>query len=348
MTSAVILERGHGKAHNPKVVQLSQPVPKTNEALVKIKAVALNHRDIWILDGDYPHITFDSVLGSDAVGTVSDLSKAAASSNHHLKVGDRVLIMPSTGWLSSPLGPEDMAHYALRGGSPIAGLFTQYASIDQADLFKAPEHLTDVEAAGLPLAGLTAYRAVFTKGRVAKGQNVLVTGIGGGVALFALQYAAAVGANVYVTSSDEAKIERAKQYGAKGGVNYRNAEWDKELLQQTNGRQFDVVIDSAMGAGTATIIRSVMALSGVLVVFGSTVGPVEVGRDLYIRQIEYKGTTMGSRAEFERMLEFVEQHKIRPIVGDVFEGIEAAPKAFQHLRDAKHFGKVVVVLKKNP
>ncbi|KAG0252147.1 hypothetical protein DFQ27_008239 [Actinomortierella ambigua] len=344
MTSAVILERGHGKAHNPKVVQLSQPVPKTNEALVKIKAVALNHRDIWILDGDYPHITFDSVLGSDAVGTVSDLSKAAASSNHHLKVGDRVLIMPSTGWLSNPLGPEDMAHYALRGGSPIAGLFTQYASIDQADLFKAPEHLTDVEAAGLPLSGLTAYRAVFTKGRVAKGQNVLVTGIGGGVALFALQYAAAVGANVYVTSSDEAKIERAKQYGAKGGVNYRNAKWDEELLKLTGGHRFDVVIDSANGANAMAIIGNVLGIGGALVSFGQTAGPFQLEALYFVRQIEIRGTAMGSRAEFEQMLAFVTKHGIRPVVGDVFEGIDKIPDALQHLRDAKHFGKVVITL----
>lgn len=102
------------------------------------------------------------------------------------------------------------------------GVFAQYSVNDQADVFKAPAHLTDAEAAGLSLSGLTAYRAVFTKGQVTKGQNVLITGIGGGVALFALQYAAAVGANVYVTSSDETKIERARQYGAKGGVNYRH------------------------------------------------------------------------------------------------------------------------------
>ncbi|KAF9914874.1 hypothetical protein BGZ65_000998, partial [Modicella reniformis] len=151
---------------------------------------------------------------------------------------------------------------------------------------------------------------------VTKGQNVLVTGIGGGVALFALQYAAAVGANVYVTSSDEAKIERARQYGAKGGVNYRKENWDQELLKQTNGQKFDVVIDSAKGPGTETILSQVLTLGGAFVSFGQTAGAFELGRTYFLRQIEILGTTMGSRIEFEKTLEFVEEHKIRPVVGD--------------------------------
>ncbi|KAG0229107.1 hypothetical protein BGW41_003187 [Actinomortierella wolfii] len=322
--------------HNVVIADVPRPLLKPGEALVEIDAVALNHRDLYILKKNFPGTEFGSVMGSDAVGRIVEIN----GDSERLKVGDRVVVMPSLGWISDPRGPEDEDNYVLRGGSRAPA-----ASLD--DIFKAPEHLTDIEAAGLPLAGLTAYRALFTKGQVIKGQNVLITGIGGGVALFALQYAAAVGANVYVTSSDENKIERAKQYGAKGGVNYKKENWDKELLQMTNGRKFDVVIDSAMGPNSAVIIRSVLALSGVLVVFGITVGPVEVGRDLFIRQIEYKGTTMGSRVEFERMLEFVEQRKIRPIVGDVFQGIEAVPEALQHLRDAKHFGKVVIAFAKN-
>ncbi|KAF9977564.1 hypothetical protein BGZ73_005693 [Actinomortierella ambigua] len=343
MSTAAILQVSGAdhKYHNVEIVQLPRPSPKVGEALVEIEAAALNHRDLYILGKNFPGTELGSVLGSDAVGRIVEVN----GSSDRLRVGDRVVIMPSLGWISDPRGPEDETNYVLLGGTRASGTFTQYVTASLDDLFKAPEHLTDIEAAGLSLAGLTAFRALFTKGQVSKGQNVLVTGIGGGVALFALQYAAAVGANVYVTSSDEAKIERAKQYGAKGGVNYRKAEWEKELLKLTNGRQFDVVIDSAMGPGTTTIIRSVLAQSGVLVVFGCTVGPVEVGRELFIRQIEYKGTTMGSRAEFERMLDFVSQREIRPIVGDVFEGIEKAPEAFQHLRDGKHFGKVVLKIK---
>ncbi|KAF9977566.1 hypothetical protein BGZ73_005695, partial [Actinomortierella ambigua] len=278
--------------------------PKDKEALVKIKAVALNHRDVWIIDDSYS-------LPKDT------------SSSKGFRVGDRVLIMPSVGWLANPRGPEPPgSQYEIRGGSRAPGVFTQLAAVEEAELFKAPKHLTDIEAAGLSLSGLTAYRAVFTKGQVTKGQHVLVTGIGGGVALFALQYAAAVGANVYVTSSNEAKIERAKQYGAKGGVNYRHAKWDKELLKLTDGQRFDVVIDSVNGANTMTIIDNVLNVGGALVSFGQTAGSFELEALYFVRQIEIKGTTMGSRAEFEQMLAFITKHEIRSVVGDVFEGID--------------------------
>ncbi|KAG0231180.1 hypothetical protein BGW42_000412 [Actinomortierella wolfii] len=346
MSTAVIIEQTpeNVQYHNAKIVSLPRPVPKAGEALIKIKAVALNHREIWILDGNYPKIEFNSVLGSDAVGTITEIPNGATTTDSNLKVGDRVLIMPSSGWISNPRGPEVEANYAIRGGSKSPGVFTQYSVNDLADVFKAPEHLTDIEAAALSLSGLTAYRAVFTKGQITKGQNVLVTGIGGGVALFALQYAAAVGANVYVTSSDDKKIERAKQYGAKGGVNYRHANWDDELLQLTGGTKFDVVIDSANGQNTVAIISKVLAIGGSFVSFGQTAGSFELGRVYFVRHIEIKGTTMGSRVEYEQMLRFVTEHQIRPVVGDVFEGIDQIPKALQHLRDAKHFGKVVITI----
>lgn len=121
--------------------------------------------------------------------------------------------------------------------------------------------------------------------------------------------------------------------------------WDEELLKLTNGQKFDVVIDSANGPGTVTILSKVLGLGGVFVSFGQTAGSFELGRIYFVRHIEIRGTTMGSRAEFEKMLEFVEEHQIRPVVGDVFEGIENVPEAIQHLRDAKHFGKVVVTVK---
>ncbi|KAF9351842.1 hypothetical protein BGX34_000323 [Mortierella sp. NVP85] len=343
MPTAVILEETDAsvKHHNAKLVQVPRPVPKANEALVKIDAVALNHRELWIIENNYPKIEFGSVLGSDSVGRIVELNGESS----RLQVGDRVLIMPSHGWVSNPRGPEVEGNYAIRGGSKAQGVFAQYSVNDQADVFKAPAHLTDVEAAGLSLSGLTAYRAVFTKGQVTKGQNVLVTGIGGGVALFALQYAVAAGANVYVTSSSDSKIERALQYGAAGGVNYRQDNWDEELLKLTNGQKFDVVIDSANGPGTVTILSKVLGLGGVFVSFGQTAGAFELGRIYFVRHIEIRGTTMGSRAEYQKMLEFVEEHQIRPVVGDVFEGIENVPEAIQHLRDAKHFGKVVVTVK---
>ncbi|KAG0245868.1 zinc-binding dehydrogenase [Mortierella sp. GBAus27b] len=341
-STAVILENVPTKdqAFRVKVVNLPQPVPKAGEALVKIDAVSLNHRELYVLKNQFPGVVLDSPLGSDAVGHVVQLNGESST----LKVGDRVVVMPSDGWISNSRGPEDETKHFIRGSTKSPGVFVQYFATEQANLFKAPAYLTDIEAAALPLAGLTAYRAVFTKGQVSKDQNVLITGIGGGVALYMLQYAVAVGANVYVTSSDESKIERAIKLGAKGGVNYRQENWDEQLIKLANGQQFDVAIDSANGPGAVTILNKVLAPGGIMVTFGQTVGPFTVDMSSIMRNIEIRGSTMGSRVEFEEMLKFVESHQIRPVVSDVWEGLEKTKEAIQHLKEGGQFGKLVLTV----
>ncbi|ORZ04846.1 alcohol dehydrogenase [Lobosporangium transversale] len=337
-TAVVVEETGSDEFHNAKIAQLPRPVPKLSQSLVKIKAVSLNHRELWILKGRYPNIVFNQPLGADAVGNVIEVNGETS----RFKIGDRVIIMPSEGWISNPRGPEDEHNYAVRGGTKAPGVFTEYYASENADIFKAPAHLTDEEAAALPLAGLTAYRALFTKGQVAKGQNVLVTGIGGGVALFALQFALAAGANVYVTSSDDSKIERAIKLGAKGGVNYRKENWDQELLKLSHGQKFDLTIDSASGPGAVTILSKILAQGGIFVTFGQTAGAFQLDTVPILRNVEIRGSTMGSRVEFEQMLHFVEEHRIRPIVSNALSGLENIPKAIEYLRGGNQFGKVVV------
>ncbi|KAG0247500.1 hypothetical protein BG011_001387 [Mortierella polycephala] len=342
MSTAVTLKKTDANIalHDIKVVSLPRPVLKANQALLRIDAAALNHRELWILKNMYPGIKFDSVLGADAVGRITELNGESG----HFKVGDRVVVMPSQGWTSSLRGPEVESEYFIRGGTESPGIFTQLFAADQAEIFKAPAYLTDIEAAALPLAGLTAYRTVFTKGQVVKGQNVLITGIGGGVALFALQYAVAVGANVYVTSSDDSKIERAIQLGAKGGANYRKENWEEQLLKASNGQQIDVVIDGASGPGADTILSKVLVLGGIFVTYGQTAGDFKFNIMHILRNIEVRGSTMGSRAEFEKMLEFVEKHQIRPIVSQVFEGLEKVSEAVECMKNGVQFGKMVVTV----
>ncbi|KAF9950534.1 hypothetical protein BGZ70_001325 [Mortierella alpina] len=215
------------------------------------------------------------------------------------------------------------------------GIFTEYYAARQEDIFKAPDHLTDAEAAALPLAGLTAYRAVFTKGQVAQGQNVLITGIGGGVALMALAFCVAAGANVYVTSSDEGKIAKAVRLGARGGVNYKEA----------GGELFDVVIDGAGGDGVKTFTQ-ILRLGGIIVSYGMTVKPkVDFTMAAVLRNIEIRGSTMGSRLEFEQMLDYVSKHKLRPVVSQVWRGLESAEEAFEVMKKGSQFGKLVLSLK---
>ncbi|KAI8594842.1 hypothetical protein EDD21DRAFT_314121, partial [Dissophora ornata] len=215
----------------------------------------------------------------------------------------------------------------------------------QENFFKAPEHLTDVEAAALPLAGLTAYRAVFTKGQVEKGQNVLITGIGGGVALMALSFCVAAGANVYVTSSDDNKIQKAVRLGAKGGVNYKDPKWDANLQKLSGGEPFDVVVDGAGGDGVRAFTK-ILRMGGIIVSYGMTVKPqVDFSMAAVMKNIDIRGSTMGSRLEFEQMLEFVNTHKLRPVVSQVWQGLESAEEVFELMKNHGQFGKLVLSLK---
>ncbi|KAG0340050.1 hypothetical protein BG005_003314 [Podila minutissima] len=251
--------------------------------------------------------------------------------------------MPSVGWTKDPRGPEE--DYYILGGGPAPGLFSEHFVAQQDDLFKVPNHLTDAEAAALPLAGLTAWRAVFTKGQVRQGQNVLITGIGGGVALMALLFCVAVGANVYVNSSDDAKILKAIELGAQGGVNYKADKWDSQLQNLTHGEPFDVVIDGAGGDGFKAFTK-LLRMGGIIVSYGMAVkSEVDYTMAAVLRNIEVRGSTMGSRVEFGEMVDFVAKHKIKPVVSQVWPGLEFAEEAFNVIRTGTQFGKLVLSLK---
>ncbi|KAF9975570.1 hypothetical protein BGZ73_000783 [Actinomortierella ambigua] len=340
---AIVLEKKDSTPlyHDARLSEVPTPFPtKDGQALVKIDAVAFNHREVWIRKGQYPGIKFGAILGADGVGTVVDVK---AGVRKDLAKGDRVLLMPSVGWNADPRGPED-ASYSILGGGREPGVFAEYALAHEDDLVKAPGHLSDTEAASLPLAGLTAWRAVFTKGQVCSGQNVLITGIGGGVALFALAFSVAVGANVFVTSSDDSKIIKAVSLGAKGGVNYKDETWGKKILSVTGGELLDVVIDGAGGAGMRHY-TSALRPGGVIVSYGMTTGPkVDFTMSAVLKNIEIRGSTMGSREEFRNMVSFVDKHKIKPVVSQVWQGLEFSEEAFETMRSGKQFGKLVLTL----
>ncbi|KFH61863.1 alcohol dehydrogenase [Podila verticillata NRRL 6337] len=219
------------------------------------------------------------------------------------------------------------------------GLFSEHFVVQQDDLFKVPDHLTDAEAAALPPAGLTAWRAVFTKGQVREGQNVLITGIGGGVALMALLFCVAAGANVYVNSSDNAKIRKAIELGAQGD------KWDSQLQNLTHGEPFDVVIDGAGGDGFKAFTE-LLRMGDIIVTYGMTVKfEVDYTMVAVLRNIEVRGSTMGSRVEFGEMVDFVAKHKIKPVVSQVWPGLESAEEAFNFIKAGTQFGKLVLSLK---
>lgn len=238
------------------------PIPQEGELLVRLKASALNHRDLFIRQQLNSGVTFDVPIGSDGAGVV--ISVGSRDPKLQKWVGKRVILNPGKGWEDAVDGPDDKEGYAVMGGTRHyrKGTFQEYIIIHERHVVIAPGHLTDAEAAALPLAGLTAWRALTTKAGMnncRKDAVVLVTGVGGGVALMAMQFAIVRGADVYVTSSSEEKIQQAVQMGAKGGVNYKKGNWDKTLLAMLSPDRphFDAVID---GAGGDSIERSVKLL----------------------------------------------------------------------------------------
>ena len=265
-----------------------------------------------------------------------------------------MIINPGTGWLSDPVGPEGA--YTVLGGTSTTALGTlqEIIAVPADDVELAPEHLSNAEAAALPLTGLTAWRALMTKsGNAEQGRNILVTGIGGGVALMVLLFAVAMGCNAFVTSSSIEKINRAKNLGAKGGVVYIDEGWPKALQKHLpKDRPFlDAVIDGA-GSDIVGNTWKLLKPGGVIVNYGMTsmVQPA-LPMQAVMKNIELKGSTMGSRVEFRQMVRFVNKKKIRPVLERVvvsgIDNLEAIERLFDDLKEGRQFGKLVLEISNN-
>ncbi|KAI0465816.1 hypothetical protein F4859DRAFT_346281 [Xylaria cf. heliscus] len=331
--------------HNPK------PVPGPGELLIRVEAAALNHRDHFQRQHLYPGISFENPLFGDGCGVVESAGPdtKAASSPSSL-VGKRVLLTPSRGWDSAPEGPEGV--FTTIGAAVLTdcGAGTDYIVVPENEVELAPEHLTPAEAAALPLVGLTGWRALVTKsGNAAPGRNILVTGIGGGVALAVLQFAVALGCNVYVTSGSAAKLERARQLGARGGVSYRDADWEKQLAAQLpEARPYlDAVVDGAGGDIVKRVMR-ILKPGGVVSSYGMTLAPkMDFLMPAVMKNIELRGSTMGSRVEFADMVAFVRDKKIRPVVSRVVRGLDNIKDIeglYEDIREGRQFGKLVILI----
>lgn len=305
------------------------------QAIVRLKAAALNHRDLWTQLGLYPGIKLPITLGSDGAGTVTSVGSTTDQS----WVGREVIINPALDWGADPRAQGPNFRIL---GLPDHGTFAEQVAIPVANLAPKPTHLSWEQAAALPLAGLTAWRALFTRAQLKSGERMLVTGVGGGAALFALQFGVAAGAEVWVTSSSPEKIARAQILGARGGINYRDADWSASLQQQSG--RFDVIVDSAGGDGFGRLI-DLTAPGGRIVFFGATTGnPKALDlRKSFFRQINLLGTTMGSPEDFAGMMKFVDAHRITPVVDRVFP-LDQADAALRHMEAAAQFGKIGLVI----
>jgi zinc-binding alcohol dehydrogenase/oxidoreductase len=309
------------------------PVPAAGEAIVDLKAAALNHRDLWIKLGKYAGLRYPCIPGSDGAGIVSAVGAGVASS----WIGSEVIINPGSEWgpLPSAQGPDFKIL-----GLPHDGTLADKVAVTASRLAPKPAALSWEEAAALPLGGLTAWRALMTKARLAKGERVLVTGIGGGVALAALKFAVASGNEAWVTSSSDKKIYSAVALGAKGGFRYDLDGWAEGALKAPG--PFQVVIDSAGGPGFGGLV-DVAAPGGRIVLFGATRGnaPEIVLRKVFWKQLSILGSTMGNDSDWSAMMAFVAAHGIKPVVSDIFP-FERGPEAFDLMERGGQFGKIVI------
>lgn len=334
------------KAVNEAVVyqEIETPQAGAGEVLVQLKAAALNHRDVWIQKGRYPGMKLPVVIGSDGAGVVSAVGEGVDEQ----WLGKEVIINSGHNW------GDDERFYTPSFkilGMPDNGTFAEYIKVEAKYLAAKPAHLSFEEAAAVPLGGLTAWRALMSRAKLQAGERVLVTGAGGGVALFVLQFAVAQGAEVWVTSGSDEKIAKAVALGAKGGVNYKETDWAKNLITATGGKRagyFDVIIDSAGGAGFAKLI-DVAAAGSRICFYGGTAGNITdlIPGKVFFKQLDILGSTMGSEKDFAEMIQFVEKQQIKPVIDEIFPLAEAEA-ALRRMDEGAQFGKIVLRITSPP
>jgi NADPH:quinone reductase-like Zn-dependent oxidoreductase len=324
-----------GKDLPLEVKEMKQPVPVKDQVVVKLHAASLNHRDLWVRKEQTQVSSNGIILGSDGAGVVEAVGEESDPS----LIGKKVIINPSLEWGKEAAFQGDSFKIL---GYPDNGTFASWIVMSKKYIHDKPEHLTLQEAAAVPLSGLTAYRALFTKARLRPGEKVLITGIGGGTALWVLQLALAFHAKVYVTSSSKEKIDRAIALGAADGFNYNDANWVDQAKKTTRG--FDVIIDSASGPQFKNLME-VAVPGGRIVVFGRTAGDIEnlPSRLIFNKQLTIHGSLMGTRDEFLSMLDFIEKKNIKPVI-DVTYKLTDINEAMKRMESGGQFGKIVLTI----
>jgi len=320
---------------NLSLNDIPEPTPGSGEALVRIASVSLNYRDKLIYDGLYnPDLQFPLTQVADAVGEIVALGLGTT----RFKVGDRVVTNYCTRWIDGAPQFKESLHTL---GNTIPGALAEYLVLSENALAAVPAYLTDDEAASIPCAGLTAWYALVEQGGLAAGQTVLLQGTGG-VSLFGLQIAAALGATTILTSSSDEKLERAKSLGAHHTINYRRTPaWQDEALALTGQKGVDHILEVVGGASVA---RSVDALNasgqisviGIIEGFESTI-PLF---GLILKQAVLRGISVGPLRALERMLHKFDEVQLHPVIDTVYSFAEAR-KAFDHLERGA-FGKIVI------
>lgn len=324
-------------AANLTLREVPKPAPKHGEVLVRLRAAALNYRDLLVLDGKYGSLQKreNLILLSDGAGEVAAVGERVTE----WKIGDRVIGCFFPDWNEGPPS-EDKTRRTL--GGFVDGVATNYRVFGRNEILPIPATLSFVEAATLPCAALTAWNCIHSAYQTGPNDIVLTQGTGG-VSLFALQFAVAAGAMVLSTSSSEEKLARLRALGATHLINYKSdAEWGKTARSITNGRGVALVVEVG-GAGTIKQSIRAVRMGGTIALVGMVSGVAqELNLPLiFMNSLRVIGVAVGSRAQFAAMLSAIERHKIKPIIDRVFPLAELR-EALAWLKNGKHVGKVCV------
>ncbi len=320
------------------LAEIDEPVPQPGprEVLVRVRAVSLNYRDLAIARAEYGSFPVPLVPASDATGEVV----AVGPGTERFAVGDRVCLAYVPDWIDGPANAQTSAR---RLGGPSPGVLTEYVCAAEDAVVRAPSTLSFEEASTLPIAGVSAWQAVITEGRVHPGSVVGVTGTGG-ASLFVVQIARMAGARVILVGRDPAKLARAGELGAITVDSTRDPAWERRVLELTGGAGVDLFVDMIGGEGLGRSIAATR-FGGAVSLFGFVAG-TRPTLDLVAtirRSVTLRATSGGSRASFEALVRAIDANGIRPPIDRVFPfGLDGVRRAFTHLAEGRPFGKVVV------
>jgi NADPH:quinone reductase-like Zn-dependent oxidoreductase len=340
MRAAIFHENG-----GPEVVRIEdvpRPDPAPGEVLVRVKASALNHLDLWVRRGMPIETTMPHIGGSDVSGVVEEVGEGVDPA----RIGERVVINPclfdgTCEWCRA--GEESMCVDFRILGEHTNGGFAEFVAAAADRVHRIPDGLSFQDAAALPIAYMTAWRALTSRARLQEGESVLVIGASGGTALAAVQIAVMMRARVFAVTKGADNVERLRALGAAHVYDRAEEDWSKAVFRDTEKRGVDVVVENVGAATWAGSFRA-LAKGGRLVTYGGTTGPkVEIDlRLLFWKHLEVIGTTMASRAEFAAMLDAVFSGRLRPVVDSVMP-LDRAREAHERLEAGGQFGKIVLV-----
>jgi NADPH:quinone reductase-like Zn-dependent oxidoreductase len=332
----------HGGPEILRIEDVPTPVPGPGEVLLRVRAAALNHLDLWVRRGLPIETTMPHVGGSDVAGVVEAVGEGVDAG----RVGERVVVNPSLACgrcRECARGEESMcARYRILGEHTDGG-FAEFVAVEADRAYRLPENLAFEDAAALPISYMTAWRALVGQAGLKPGEDVLVIGASGGTALAAVQIARLTGARVFAVTKGAEKVRRLRELGADVVYDRGEEDWAAALQRDTAKRGVDVVVENVGAATWAGSLRS-LARGGRLVTYGATTGAkVEIDlRAVFWKQVRFIGTTMASRAEFEAMLRVAFAGRLRPVIDRVLP-LDAIREAHERLEAGEHLGKIVIV-----